>query len=140
MQWSRPGHGSAGGRRRRRFGGPAGLTRYFRSLKDPVSRIDRWHPALNDWTPKDRRDTTTPAAIAADLRLLALGDALHPDERKQFVAWLLANKTGANRIGAGLPKTWAIGDHTGTNSRRIRRWQRHRRHGLGLPKLRRAAK
>ncbi|GAA2273694.1 PEN family class A beta-lactamase, Bpc-type [Nonomuraea roseoviolacea subsp. roseoviolacea] len=100
----------------RQIGGPAGLTRYFRSLKDPVSRMDRWHPALNDWTPKDRRDTTTPAAIAADLRLLALGDALHPEDRKQFVAWLLANKTGGNRIRAGLPKTWTIADRTGTNS------------------------
>ncbi|NUW37910.1 class A beta-lactamase [Nonomuraea sp. SMC257] len=100
----------------KQIGGPAGLTGYFRSLKDPVSRMDRWHPALNDWTPKDRRDTTTPAAIAADLRLLALGNALHPDDRKQFVAWLLGNKTGANRIRAGLPKTWTIGDRTGTNS------------------------
>ncbi|NUW46792.1 class A beta-lactamase [Nonomuraea rhodomycinica] len=100
----------------KQIGGPAGLTAYFRSLKDPLSRMDRWHPALNDWTPKDRRDTTTPAAIAADLRVLALGDALHREDRKQFVDWLLANKTGANRIRAGLPKTWTIGDRTGTNS------------------------
>lgn len=100
----------------REIGGPAGLTRYFRTLKDPISRMDRFHPALNDWTPKDRRDTTTPAAIARDLRLLALGNALHPEDREQFVAWLLANRTGANRIRAGLPRTWTIGDRTGTNS------------------------
>ncbi|MBN6051884.1 class A beta-lactamase [Nonomuraea sp. RK-328] len=100
----------------KQIGGPAGLTRYFRTLKDPISRMDRWHPELNDWTPKDKRDTTTPAAIAGDLRLLALGNALHAEDREQFVAWLLANKTGANRIRAGLPKTWTIGDRTGTNS------------------------
>ncbi|MEV0198741.1 class A beta-lactamase [Nonomuraea sp. NPDC050691] len=100
----------------KQIGGPAGLTRYFRTLKDPISRMDRWHPALNDWTPKEKRDTTTPAAIAGDLRLLALGNALNPEDRKQFVAWLLANKTGLNRIRAGLPKTWTIGDRTGTNS------------------------
>ncbi|MEU6713549.1 class A beta-lactamase [Nonomuraea sp. NPDC046802] len=98
------------------IGGPAGLTAYFRTLKDPVSRMDRWHPELNDWTPKDKRDTTTPAAIARDLRVLATGTALHAKDREQFIAWLLANKTGAERIRAGLPKTWTIADRTGTNS------------------------
>ncbi|MFC4015022.1 class A beta-lactamase [Nonomuraea purpurea] len=98
------------------IGGPAGLTAYFRTLKDPVSRMDRWHPELNDWTPKDKRDTTTPTAIARDLRVLATGTALHAKDREQFVAWLLANTTGAERIRAGLPKTWTIADRTGTNS------------------------
>ncbi|MEU8149763.1 class A beta-lactamase [Nonomuraea sp. NPDC048901] len=98
------------------IGGPAGLTKYFRTLKDSTSRMDRWHPELNDWTPKEKRDTTTPAAIARDLRVLAIGDALEAKDREQFNAWLLANKTGAERIRAGLPKTWTIADKTGTNS------------------------
>ncbi|MFI7698735.1 class A beta-lactamase [Nonomuraea sp. NPDC049480] len=97
-------------------GGPAGLTRYFRSLKDPISRLDRYEPGLNDWTPKDKRDTTTPAAIARDLRLLSVGNALHAKDREQFNAWLIATKTGDARIRAGVPKTWTIGDKTGTNS------------------------
>ncbi|MEU4829587.1 class A beta-lactamase [Streptosporangium sp. NPDC023615] len=97
-------------------GGPAGLTRYFRHLKDPVSRMDRRHPGLNDWTPKDRRDTTTPAAIGRDLRVLTTGRALHAKDRERFVAWLLANTTGAERIRAGLPRSWTVGDKTGTNS------------------------
>ncbi|MGW2161074.1 class A beta-lactamase [Nonomuraea sp. NPDC001699] len=96
--------------------GPAGLTRYFRTLKDPISRMDRWHPELNDWTPKDKRDTTTPAAIGRDLHLLTVGNALHAEDRERLVAWLLANKVGDERIRAGLPKTWTIGDRTGTNS------------------------
>ncbi|MEV4166389.1 class A beta-lactamase [Nonomuraea dietziae] len=98
------------------IGGPAGLTRYFRTLKDPISRMDRWHPQLNDWTPKEKRDTTTPAAIGGDLRVLTTGQALHAKDREQLIAWLLASKTGAERIRAGLPKTWTIGDKTGTNS------------------------
>jgi beta-lactamase class A len=100
----------------RQIGGPAGLTRYFRSLKDPISRLDRYEPGLNNWTPKEKRDTTTPSAIARDLRLLTTGDALHAKDREQFNAWLIATKTGDARIRAGLPKTWTIGDKTGTNS------------------------
>ncbi|WP_049563194.1 class A beta-lactamase [Nonomuraea sp. SBT364] len=100
----------------KQIGGPAGLTRYFRALKDSVSRMDRRHPELNDWTPKEKRDTTTPAAIAADLRALTTGNALHAKDRDQLNAWLLASKTGAERIRAGLPRNWTIGDKTGTNS------------------------
>ncbi|MFS1298145.1 class A beta-lactamase [Streptosporangium longisporum] len=97
-------------------GGPAGLTRYFRGLKDPVSRMDRRHPGLNDWTPKEKHDTTTPEAIGRDLRVLTTGRALHAKDRERFVAWLLANRTGDERIRAGLPGTWTVGDKTGTNS------------------------
>ncbi|MGP3956637.1 class A beta-lactamase [Nonomuraea sp. 3N208] len=100
----------------KQIGGPAGLTKYFRSLKDPISRLDRYEPGLNDWTPKDKRDTTTPAAISRDLRVLTSGTALHAKDREQLNAWLIATKTGDKRIRAGLPKTWTIGDKTGTNS------------------------
>ncbi|NBE97203.1 class A beta-lactamase [Nonomuraea sp. KC401] len=100
----------------KQIGGPAGLTRYFRSLKDRVSRLDRWETELNDWTPKSRRDTTTPSSIARDLRAVTYGKALNAKDRARLNAWLIANKTGDARIRAGLPKTWLIGDKTGTNS------------------------
>jgi beta-lactamase class A len=100
----------------KQIGGPAGLTRYFRTLKDPLSRLDRWESELNDWTPKERRDTTTPASIARDLRAVTTGNALDVRDRKQLNTWLAANQTGDARIRAGLPKTWTIGDKTGSNS------------------------
>ncbi|MFI6291103.1 class A beta-lactamase [Nonomuraea sp. NPDC050790] len=100
----------------KQIGGPSGLTRYFRSLKDPLSRLDRWETELNDWTPKERRDTTTPAAISRDLAKLTAGKALHPKDRERLNGWLIAAKTGAERIQAGLPKTWLVGDKTGTNT------------------------
>ncbi|TDD09434.1 class A beta-lactamase [Nonomuraea deserti] len=100
----------------KQIGGPKGLTKYFRTLKDSTSRMDRWHPELNDWTPREKRDTTTPAAIGRDLRVLTLGRALHAKDRRQLLAWLLANKTGGERIRAGLPGTWTVADKTGTNS------------------------
>ncbi|GGO17497.1 beta-lactamase [Microbispora rosea subsp. aerata] len=105
---------TAGNMLLKEIGGPRGLTRYFRTLKDPVSRLDRWETELNEWSPKDKRDTTTPAAIARDLRALTTGNALNAKDRARLVGWLRDNTTGDRRIRAGLPKTWIVGDKTGT--------------------------
>ncbi|MEU6659756.1 class A beta-lactamase [Streptomyces sp. NPDC046821] len=98
----------------RRIGGPAGVTAFARTLGDRVTRLDRWEPDLNTNLPGDRRDTTTPAAMTANLRELVLGDALHPLDRGQLTRWLVENTTGDRRIRAGLPKGWRVGDKTGT--------------------------
>jgi beta-lactamase class A len=99
-----------------RIGGPAGLTRYARALGDPATRLDRWETELNDWSPALPRDTTTPAAMARNLRALALGHELHHDDRHRLVGWLRSNTTGGARIRAGLPTGWTVGDKTGSSS------------------------
>ncbi|MFI6212677.1 class A beta-lactamase [Nocardia brasiliensis] len=98
----------------RELGGPQGLTAFLRTLGDQVSRLDRWEPDLNTALPDDERDTTTPAALAADYRALVLGDALGAPEREQLTKWLKANTTGDKRIRAGVPAGWTTGDKTGT--------------------------
>ena len=45
-----------------RHGGPAALTRYLRALGDPITRLDRNEPTLNEAAIGDVRDTTTPRA------------------------------------------------------------------------------
>jgi beta-lactamase class A len=52
--------------------------------------------------------------MLADLRALVLGDALAPGSRARLVGWLVANQTGDQRLRAGLPKGWNIGDKTGS--------------------------
>nr|WP_062990674.1 class A beta-lactamase [Nocardia anaemiae] len=96
------------------LGGPQALTRFLRSIGDEISRLDRWEPQLNTAIPGDERDTTTPAAIAADYRALTVGDALAAPERAQLTAWLIATTTGGTRIRAGVPDDWRTGDKTGT--------------------------
>lgn len=83
-------------------------------MKDPISRLDRYETELNNWSLHDRRDTTTPRAIGRDMRAVTVGKALHPKDRERLNAWLIANETGDHRIRAGLPKSWKIGDKTGT--------------------------
>lgn len=97
--------------------GPAGLTRYLRSIGDRVSRLDRWETELNESLPGDPRDTTSPAAMLADLQALLVGDVLSPSSRSQLITWLLANKTGGTRLRAGLPAAWQVGDKTGAGER-----------------------
>lgn len=97
--------------------GPAGLTRYLRSIGDPTTRLDRWELELNESLPGDVRDTTSPAAMLATLKALLVGDALSPSSRAQLGAWLKANRTGGTRLRAGLPSDWVIGDKTGSGER-----------------------
>lgn len=91
------------------FGGPSGLTSYLRSLGDRATRLDRIETELND-----PRDTTTPAAMLGTMQRLLIGDALSASSRDRVIGWLLASKTGARRLRAGLPADWRVGDKTGT--------------------------
>jgi len=101
----------------KRLGGPEGVTRFARSIGDEKTRLDRYELALNDVPPGDPRDTTTPNAMVHDLDRLVRGDALSDRSRRQLTAWLIGNHTGDNRIRAGLPKDWRVGDKTGTGPR-----------------------
>jgi len=97
-----------------KVGGPAGLTAFARSIGDPMTRLDRIEPAMNKVVTGDPRDTTTPAAMLGNLRVLVLGDRLSPASRERLTTWLLGNKTGALRVRAGVPGDWRVGDKTGS--------------------------
>ncbi len=97
------------------MGGPAALTAFLRRIGDPVTRLDRTEPELNEPSPGEDLDTTTPRAMARSLRTLLLGEALSPASREQLAAWLKANTTGDKRLRAGVPG-WKVGDKTGTAS------------------------
>lgn len=98
----------------REVGGPAALTAFLRGIGDPVTRLDRMEPELNEPAPGEDLDTTTPRAMARTLRTLLLGDALSPASREQLAGWLRANTTGDKRLRAGVPPSWGIGEKTGT--------------------------
>lgn len=99
------------------LGGPAGLTTFVRTLGDHQTRLDRTEPTLNEATPGDPRDTTTPRAMAGALQKAVLGDALSPAGQAQLVRWLQATSTGFKRLRAAVPAGWQAGDKTGTGAR-----------------------
>jgi beta-lactamase class A len=95
--------------------GPAGITRFARSLGDNVTRLDRIEMALNEALPGDPRDTTSPAAMVANMQKLILGNKLSAGSREQLTGWMIANKTGDERLRAGITSGWRVGDKTGSN-------------------------
>jgi beta-lactamase class A len=99
------------------IGGPAGFTEFARSLGDPVTRLDRNEPTLNESLPGDPRDTTSPRAMAGTMQKVLVGDALSDASRSQLQTWLIGDKVGGKRLRAGLPPSWRIGDKTGTGDR-----------------------
>ncbi|MET9346093.1 class A beta-lactamase [Streptomyces termitum] len=97
----------------RELGGPTAVTRFARSLGDPVTRLDRWEPELNSAEPWRTTDTTTPRAIARTYGRLVLGRALDPGDRALLTDWLLRNTTSDQRFRKGLPPEWTVADKTG---------------------------
>jgi beta-lactamase class A len=95
------------------IGGPAGLTKFARSLDDDTTRLDRIEPELNIAKDGDERDTTSPAAMGNDLVRIFTTDLLSEKSRELLQEWLLKNETGATLIRAGVPQDWRVGDKTG---------------------------
>jgi len=95
------------------IGGPVGLTNFARSVSDETTRLDRKEPELNSAIPGDERDTTTPAAMCADMQRFLLGNVLSESSQNQLQDWLRQNETGSLMIRASVPKTWTVGDKTG---------------------------
>lgn len=97
------------------FGGPMALTAYLRSLDDHVTRLDNVELALNIVKPGEIHDTTSPAAMAATLRRLLLGNALSETSRDLLTGWMIgARNAAANRLRVGLPAGWRIANKPGT--------------------------
>jgi beta-lactamase class A len=96
------------------IGGPAALTKFFRSIGDEVTRLDRTELALNANVSGDARDTTTPRAMVDTMLRIFTQDVLSLPSRAMLIEWMVASKTGLDRVRAGLPRGWQVGDKTGT--------------------------
>lgn len=96
------------------IGGPPGWTAFARALGDTTSRLDRIETALNSAVPGDERDTSTPAAMLADLQKVLQGDVLSPASRAALIETMARGTLGATRLKAGLPAGWRVADKTGS--------------------------
>lgn len=96
--------------------GPAGLTRYIRTLGDRVTRLDRNEPTLNTNITNDLRDTTTPASMLKLMQTVLVGNVLSRSSKEQLINWLIGNTTGDAKLRAGLNPAWKVGDKTGSGA------------------------
>jgi beta-lactamase class A len=95
------------------IGGPGKWTEFARSLGDKFSRLDHNEPDLNIARPGKEDDTTTPAAMCADLQRLFTSDVLSIASRTKLELWMQQNQTGLKMIRASIPADWKVGDKTG---------------------------
>ena len=98
----------------KRVGGAPALTDFLRGTGDRFTRLDRMEMALNSNLPGDPRDTTTPHAMVGTLKRLLLGETLTSGSRDRLIGWMKNCQTGKQRLRAGLPPEWLVGDKTGT--------------------------
>ncbi|WP_312310498.1 class A beta-lactamase [Atlantibacter sp.] len=104
---------TAGNRILAYLGGPEAITHYMRRMGDEVTRLDRVEPTLNEATPGDARDTSSPAKMAAGLQKILTSSSLSPAYRETLTTWMREDKVGDALLRAALPKDWAIADKTG---------------------------
>lgn len=95
------------------IGGPQAVTEFVRELGDSVTRLDRWETELNEATPHDERDTSTPNAMVSNLEKLVVGNALSPQSKNQLREWLVNNEVADGLFRSHMPDEWVIGDRTG---------------------------
>lgn len=98
------------------LGGPEGFEQALRQIGDEVTQAERYETDLNEFTPGDTRDTSTPKALATSLQAFTVGDLLTDDKRELFIDWLKGNSTGDTLIRAGAPEGWEVGDKSGAGS------------------------
>ncbi|HHF3122946.1 TPA: CARB family carbenicillin-hydrolyzing class A beta-lactamase [Vibrio diabolicus] len=95
------------------IGGPKAVTMFLRTIGDKATRLDRLEPRLNEATPGDNRDTTTPNAIVNTLRTLIEGETLSYESRVQLKIWMKDNKVSDSLMRSVLPTGWSIADRSG---------------------------
>lgn len=95
------------------IGGPQGLTAFARQIGDEFTHLDRTEPELNVAKPDSDSDTTTPAAMCANLQRLFASELLSTDSRARLERWMQGTQTGLKMIRAGVPNDWKVGDKTG---------------------------
>ena len=96
------------------LGGVQGINHFARLIHDRSFQLDHGWPKEAFAKPYSKQDASTPSAMRNSLQNIVFGKVLAEPERLLLIDWLKKNTTGDNRIRAGTPKDWVVGDKTGT--------------------------
>lgn len=98
------------------IGGPEKFGQFLYDMGDDVTQPERYEVELNEYSPKDKRDTSTPKMMATNLKKVILGDILSDEKSKLLVDWMKGNETGNPLIREGAPKGWKVADKSGAGT------------------------
>lgn len=95
------------------IGGVDSFNGFMRSIGDQKTRLDRKEPELNEGTPGDPRDTTTPVAAVRSLDQIFFSDRLSRSSKSELKTWMINDQVAADLLRKSVPSGWAIADKTG---------------------------
>ena len=93
--------------------GVAGFEKALNKIGDTVTKPARQEPDLNEATPGDERDTSTPKQLALNLKEYFTSDILSEEKKAVLLDWMSNNETGDSLIRAGVPSDWVVADKSG---------------------------
>lgn len=98
------------------IGGPDNFEQDLRDIGDDITQSERYETELNEFKPENKRDTSTPKAMATNLKKVILSDFLPDDKRELLIDWMTGNEAGDSLIRAGAPEGWTVIDKSGAGT------------------------
>ena len=97
----------------RLLGGPAGVTRFARTIGDDSFRLDRWEPALNAAVPGRSAGHDHAGSDARGSAADRCGQSAGPARARDAHGLDARQPDGVTRIRAAVPAEWVAGDKSG---------------------------
>lgn len=98
------------------LGGPEKFKDSLNKIGDEITQPERYETELNEFSPKKKSDTSTPRAMATDLKKVTQSDFLPEDKRELLIDWMTGNEAGDSLIRAGAPVDWTVMDKSGAGN------------------------
>lgn len=95
------------------LGGYKEMRKRLKKLNDSTTVLSRKEPDLNNYSPKNTSDTSTPQAFGKTLNKLVMDGDLSKDNKEFLLKLMINNKNGDTLIKAGAPKTFKVADKSG---------------------------
>ncbi|MCY1052918.1 BlaZ-like penicillin-hydrolyzing class A beta-lactamase, partial [Mammaliicoccus sciuri] len=95
------------------LGGYKEVNKRLKSLDDKTTKPSRMEPELNNYDPKNNRDTSTPQAFVKTLNKLINDGRLSKENKTFLIDLMINNKSGDTLIKKGAPKNFKVADKSG---------------------------
>ena len=96
------------------IGGIKKVKQRLKELGDKVTNPVRYEIELNYYSPKSKKDTSTPAAFGKTLNKLIANGKLSKENKKFLLDLMLNNKSGDTLIKDGVSKDCKVADKSGS--------------------------